>query len=137
MVDETELVQLFRLIVGDVCPDELDTFDIEGPTLITEELSEKASHPFVEGDVQSRFGFQLDPTVVANFGLYVKLIAGTFEAIRALGWLRPPGRLSSEQLSQLETRWQEDLQRQRIPAQRAALIVSRFSKDLVETLSKK
>jgi hypothetical protein len=120
-------------------PDELVLFDIESAVEIDRAVAELKPTRTVRGDAQSRFGgIDLSSAIedASIAGAYLKLISATVALLKSVGFFSSKS-LSGEGLANLQATWQTALENEGIPADRAALIVSRFSADLMRVIAHK
>jgi len=136
-MDKLQLKTVLREMVLDVCPSDQNLFDIEADILIEEEIAGRKHAHGGAGDVQSRFGIPISHETLSTVDTYIKLIVAAIGALRSLGFLNTKPVLSADRVAALEKKWQQELKRAGIPADKSSSIVLRFSKDLLRAAEKK
>lgn len=130
-MEYSKLQEVLRAAVAEVSPEELDLFDIEASVLIEEAVTETPIKDFEGGDVQSKFALNLDPAMISDVCLYIKLICATVNTLKLFGFFATNRKLQPKRISELQAGWEQALQTEGIPAEKAVLIAGRFKEELI------
>jgi len=133
MLVEADVIALTRSIVATELPEELPSFDFEGPTLVRELMlgsSTSRSNADVTREADQFAG-------VSEMLQFAKLVAGTVVALGQMLKLIKESVTPEPHRDQLIELWKAKLIIAGVPAQRAGRIASRFYGDALTVMGKK
>lgn len=129
----TALKATLREVITELCPHDLELFEIEADKILEEAIDGQSSVP-IRGDVQPRFSLHEIKEFATIAFDYLKVMAATLQALKEIGFLKSRPPISAENLAELRNKWASELRKVGLDEEKSIVVAVRFSDDLLRAI---
>lgn len=125
-MEQQQITDLLRQIIGEEYPDCSDVFEFEGDQLVKDALAGRPLRDMEPPKAVSAFGVPVKEVLE-----FIGVILGTVTAILQLRHMRRENKNHTDHIDAVKERWEKELIGEGVPDTKASEIVEKFAAELI------